>query len=285
MQILELRELDKKQIEDIENLEETCKNYDKTKGGAFLSNEINFNKEINCFFLLYEEEILVSFLAMFIPTSQQAEISTYTLPEKRKKGFFKILLESAINELRKYDVREILFVHEPSSNDGRLTLRKFNVKYDFSEYLLVYKKDKFTKAQNKLKLYQIINQDVDEIAKLYMGIFNKTLEEGKAIVNRAIESKDRISYMAKVDNEIVGICSISLEGGNAFICGLGISTKYRGLGYGKEILSKGIEKALTLDIKDIYLEVDSKNHTAYNLYINNGFKIKTQLDYYRYLIQ
>jgi len=36
MQILELRELDKKQIEDIENLEEACKNYDKTKGSAFL---------------------------------------------------------------------------------------------------------------------------------------------------------------------------------------------------------------------------------------------------------
>jgi ribosomal protein S18 acetylase RimI-like enzyme len=284
VQILELRELDKNQIKEIENLEETCKNYDKTKGGAFLSNEINFNKEINCFLLLYEEEILVSFLAMFIPTSQEAEISACTLPEYRRKGFFKRLLESAINELRKYDVREILFVNETSSNDGKLTLRKFNVKYDFSEYLLVYEKDKFNKTQNKLKLYEIINQDVDEIAKLHTDIFNKTLEEGKAIINRAIESKDRISYMAKIDNEIVGICSISLEGSNAFICGLGISTKYRGLGYGKEILSKGIEKALTLDIKDIYLEVDSKNHIAYNLYINNGFIIKTQLDYYRYII-
>ncbi len=284
MQILELRELDKNQIKEIENLEETCKNYDKTKGGAFLSNEINFNKEINCFLLLYEEEILVSFLAMFIPTSQEAEISACTLPEYRRKGFFKRLLESAINELRKYDVREILFVNETSSNDGKLTLRKFNVKYGFSEYLLVYEKDKFNKTQNKLKLYEIINQDVDEIAKLHTDIFNKTLEEGKAIINRAIESKDRISYMAKIDNEIVGICSISLEGSNAFICGLGISTKYRGLGYGKEILSKGIEKALTLDIKDIYLEVDSKNHIAYNLYINNGFIIKTQLDYYRYII-
>jgi len=284
VQILELRELDKNQIKEIENLEETCKNYDKTKGGAFLSNEINFDKEINCFFLLYEKEILVSFLAMFIPTSQEAEISACTLPEYRRKGFFKRLLESAINELRKYDVREILFVNETSSNDGKLTLRKFNVKYDFSEYLLVYEKDKFNKTQNKLKLYEIINQDVDEIAKLHTDIFNKTLEEGKAIINRAIESKDRISYMAKIDNEIVGICSIRLEGSNAFICGLGISTKYRGLGYGKEILSKGIEKALTLDIKDIYIEVDSKNHIAYNLYINNGFIIKTQLDYYRYII-
>jgi len=284
VQILELRELNKNQIEAIENLEETCKNYDKTKGGAFLSNEINFNKEINCFFLLYEEEILVSFLAMFIPTSQEAEISACTLPEYRRKGFFKRLLECAINELRKHGVREILFVNETSCNDGRLTLGKFNVKYEFSEYLLVYKRDKFTKTQNKLKLYEIINQDVDEIAKLHTDIFNKTLEEVKAIINRIIESKDRISYMAKIDNEIVGICSISLEGSNAFICGLGVSTKYRGLGYGKEILNKGIEKALTLDIKDIYLEVDSKNHIAYNLYINNGFIIKTQLDYYRYII-
>lgn len=284
MQILELRELDNKQIEDIKNLEGICQRYDETKGSAFLSNEINFSKEVNCFFLLYEEETLVSFLSMFIPRSKEAEVSAYTLPEKRKKGFFKILLESAINELRKYGVKEILFVHEPSSNDGMLALKKLNVVYDFSEYLLVYSQDEFIKRDGKLKLAPITIQDVDEIAKLHMDIFNKTLEEGKAIVNRAIESKDRISYMAKVDNEIVGICSISLEGSNAFICGLGISTKHRGLGYGKEILSKGIEKALTMDIKDIYLEVDSKNHTAYNLYINNGFIIKTQLDYYRYLI-
>ncbi|WP_346936433.1 GNAT family N-acetyltransferase [Clostridium sp.] len=284
MQILELRELDKRQIEDIKNLEGICQKYDKTKGSVFLSNEINFSKEINCFFLLYEEETLVSFVSMFIPRSKEAEVSAYTLPEKRKKGFFKILLESAINELRKYGVKEILFVHETSSNDGMLVLKKFNAIYDFSEYLLVYRQDEFIKRDGKLKLAPITIQDIDEIAKLNMDIFNKTLEEGKAIVNRAIESKDRISYMAKVDNEIVGICSISLEGGNAFICGLGISTKYRGLGYGKEILSKGIEKALTLDIKDIYLEVDSKNHTAYNLYINNGFIIKTQLDYYRYII-
>ena len=284
MQILELRELDKNQIEDIKNLEGICQRYDKTKGSAFLSNEINFSKEVNCFFLLYEEETLVSFISMFIPTSKEAEVSAYTLPEKRKKGFFKILLESAVNELRKYGVKEILFVHEPSSNDGMLVLKKLNVVYDFSEYLLVYSQDEFIKRDGKLKLAPITIQDVDEIAKLHMDIFNKTLEEGKAIVNRAIESKDRISYMAKVDDEIVGICSISLEGGNAFICGLGISTKHRGLGYGKEILSKGIEKALTMDIKDIYLEVDSKNHTAYNLYINNGFIIKTQLDYYRYLI-
>ncbi|WP_346917219.1 GNAT family N-acetyltransferase [Clostridium sp.] len=284
MQILELRELDNKQIEDIKNLEGICQRYDETKGSAFLSNEINFSKEVNCFFLLYEEETLVSFLSMFIPRSKEAEVSAYTLPEKRKKGFFKILLESAINELRKYGVKEILFVHEPSSNDGMLALKKLNVVYDFSEYLLVYSQDEFIKRDGKLKLAPITIQDVDEIAKLHMDIFNKTLEEGKAIVNRAIESKDRISYMAKVDNEIVGICSISLEGSNAFICGLGISTKHRGLGYGKEILSKGIEKALTMDIKDIYLEVDSKNHTAYNLYINNGFIIKTQIDYYRYLI-
>lgn len=284
MQILELRELEKRQIEDIKNLEEVCQRYDKTKGSAFLSNEINFSKEVNCFFLLYEEETLVSFLSMFIPRSKEAEISAYTLPEKRREGFFKILLESAINELRKYGVKEILFVHEPSSNEGMLALKKFNAIYDFSEYLLVYSQDEFIKRDGKLKLAPITIQDIDEIAKLNMDIFNKTLEEGKAIVNRAIESKDRISYMAKVDNEIVGICSISLEEGNAFICGLGVSTKHRGRGYGKEILRKIIEKASTMDIKDIYLEVNSKNHKEYNLYINNGFKIKTQLDYYRYLI-
>jgi len=164
VQILELRELDKNKIEDIKDLEGICQSYDKTKGSAFLSNEINFSKEVNCFFLLYEEETLVSFLSMFIPTSKEAEVSAYTLPEKRKKGFFKILLESAINELRKYGVKEILFVHEPSSNDGMLALKKLNVIYDFSEYLLVYSQDEFIKRDGKLKLSPITIQDIDKIA-------------------------------------------------------------------------------------------------------------------------
>jgi len=65
---------------------------------------------------------------------------------------------------------------------------------------------------------------------------------------------------------------------------LGISPKYQGHGYGKEMLNLLLEKLLSMDINNIILEVDSENNRAYNLYTKNGFKIKTQFDYYRYII-
>ena len=58
---------------------------------------------------------------------------------------------------------------------------------------------------------------------------------------------------------------------------MGISPKYQGQGYGKEILNLLIEKMMDMDINDILLEVDSENHVAYNLYTKSGFEIKLRL--------
>ncbi|MEG1255578.1 GNAT family N-acetyltransferase [Clostridium sp.] len=285
MKILELQELNEQQIKDIRKLEGICKEYDGIKGDVFLSNELNFNKEIKCYFLSYEGETLISFIYMFMPTLQEAEVSAYTLPDERQKGYFKLLLEKAVEELNNYGVRKILFVHEPKSKNAKCVLKRLDVKYDFSEYLLVYDSTNSLECNSKLKLVPVQKENVNEIAALHVDIFNKSLEIGQSMVNRALDSEDRIPYMAKLNNEIIGIGSISLENKDGFICGLGISSKHQGKGYGKEILNLLIEKMLTMDINDILLEVDSENHIAYNLYTKSGFKIKTQFDYYRYLLK
>jgi len=69
------------QLASILNLENTAFKEDALTNHAFLSNEINFNKEPPCFYMGYENNELVAFLTTFIPTSFEAEILAVTHPE------------------------------------------------------------------------------------------------------------------------------------------------------------------------------------------------------------
>jgi len=178
----------------------------------------------------------------------------------------------------------MLFVHEPTSKGAKYILEKLNTKYDFSEYVLVYNSTNSLKCNSKLKLVPLQRENADKIAALQADIFKRSLEVGQTMVNRALDSEEMIPYIAKFNDEVIGVCNINLENNDGCICGLGISPKYQGHGYGKEMLNLLLEKLLSMDINNIILEVDSENNRAYNLYTKNGFKIKTQFDYYRYII-
>lgn len=284
MNILQSNKLNSEQVRDIEDLEKVCQKHDGLKDMVSLSNELNFDQDINCYFLLYDEEKLISFLSMFIPTQKEAEISAYTLPNKRNNGHFKGLFEKAVNQLNRYNVKETLFVHEPASKEGKYVLDKLNAKYEFSEYLLGYSLDNVLKHNDKLKIETAMHGNISEMIKLNMDVFCENFASTQSMVIKSIESEKILSYIAKFNNEIIGVCNCNVESEDVSIFGVGISPKYQGRGFGKEMLNRVIEKLLNMDIKNITLEVSSINNRAYNLYKSNGFKVKTQYDYYRYLL-
>lgn len=281
MKILELKCLNESQVADIRNLERICQRYEKLKGDLFLANEINFNHEIKCFYLLYDEDRLISCLTMFVPTSKEAEISAYTLPSHRGKGYFDTLLNRAIEELKLYSISDILFVEEPNGNDAKGVLKKLNAKYEYSEYLMVYNREFFKNQNTKLTLQPIPQEKIEDMISLNTDIFGGSFEDEKSMIINSINSPKIISYMAILGDEIIGTCNVNLEE-EASIFGLGISQRYQGKGYGKEMLNLLLKILINMGIKDITLEVDSNNGRAYNLYIKSGFKVKTRFDYYRY---
>jgi len=95
----------KKELKEVERI---CKAHDMLNSNLFLDTSMNFNPNINSVFLIYEGDQLVSFVSMFIPTQEDAEISAYTLPEYRQRGYFKKLLIEAMTEARKYNIRYLL---------------------------------------------------------------------------------------------------------------------------------------------------------------------------------
>lgn len=284
MIIKKLNKLNNHIMEEIREVERSCKEYDKLEGNLFLDTSLNFNQEIEGNILLYEEKKLVSFITMFIPTSEEAEISAYTLPEYRQRGYFKRLLTEAIEEIKKYKIQDLVFVCEPQSVDGIETIKKLKVELEFTEYFLRFKdlSEKRELSKNRsLKLYKAKPEDIENIISLSQDIFENSYEDARNIIIRTFEADSRLQYIAKLDEVLVGMGTVSFENDEASISGLGISTQYQGKGLGRDMLGLILSELKREGAENITIEVDSDNEVAFNLYKKCGFEAEASFNYYR----
>ena len=266
------------QIRQIRELEKICQGHEGLKRSVFLSNEINFDQSIDCFYLLYEEDRLMAFLSLFIPLEEEAEVSAYTLPGQRKKGYFHLLLKKAAEELEKYKIGRILFVHEPLGTDAKHILETLRTEYAYSEYLMAFDRAGFQKHSGALRLELSAATDIPEIAALDSELFGNDYEESVSIIQKSLDSPTIKVYSAFLGDKRIGLCNANTENGNSSIFGVGISPKYQGKGHGREMLHLLLEQLMQVS-GDITLEVSSTNSIAFRLYLTSGFRVKTQFDY------
>lgn len=283
MNIKACNELKDNIISEIRTIEEVCNAQDNLKSNTFLDNSMNFNKEIKSLFLAYEEDKLVSFLNIFIPTSKEGEISACTLPEYRHKGYFKALFKEAVQELNKYKVDDVLLVLEDKAEAAKSIAINLGAKYDFSEYLLRFTGDANLQLipPSSIKVLEAKIEHLEAMVKLAQATFNDSYEDAKAMINNAFETEGRKQYIIKLEENIIGMAGASFEEGEASIFGVGILPEYRGKGYSKILLNEVIKDIYINHTKSITLEVNSSNNIAFNLYTKNGFTIDNAFHYYR----
>lgn len=282
MTILAINQLSKEQTEQVSELIGVCRSYDKLKGDICLSSELNFNQQMKCFFLLYDEGKLISFLSLFAPDASEAEISAFTLPEYRQKGYFAQLLHAANEELKRFNVQEVLFVQEPCSAQAKKVLQKLGATLAHSEYLMSYTQGILKDSGSGMKLVLAEEKHVEQIIALNFEIFDeKTMLMSESMVKKCMESPKIDYYVAIVQDEIVGIFNVNFENEEVSIFGLGIAPKHQGKGYGKDMLLLAVQELKNRGFEKISLEVNSINDKAFHLYQKYGFEVRAQFDYYR----
>lgn len=284
MIIKEISKVSEELMQEIRQLEAICKKHDNLRQDIFLDSSLNFNRDIKSLFLLYEDNKLISVLFMFIPTSDEAEISGFTRPEYRKNGYFNSLLDRAVNELKKYNVPDILFTCEAQSSDGKAAIKRLNADYDFAEYTLRYNKphaEYSNKYLNKVELHKANREDTKTLVNISQQIFHDSYENAESMVMKAFECQFRQLYIVVLDGEAIGKGGISFEDEGAYIFGFGIVPKYQGKGFGKASLQLMLKEVAEQNIDKIVIEVDSKNESAFNLYKKCGFEVQTSYEYYR----
>lgn len=280
--------LSSKEKDDIQSLENRCNVVEGLKNRAYLSNEINFNKELPCFYMAYDHGKLKAFLTTFVPTSEVAEITGFTAPKARRKGYFKNLFLFAKEILLEAGVKKVLFQLEPNGISALKAIDSFKpTRLERSEYTMSCKQMVDDISNNELKFIMLEEGNKDIYIKLNNEIFNEVFEDqddNENLVNAILNSDMRIAFIAYYETEPIGIFNLAYEEEMAYCYGVGISKKHQGRGFGKQLMTFALNEGLK-HTKKIVLDVDSNNPTAYNLYLKCGFEVDFQVDYYLYELE
>ena len=276
--ILETCNLTPEQCSEIKNLETLCYRQDGLGNHAWLSNEINFDKEFPCFYLGYAGKELVAFLTIFIPTSQEAEIVAFTHPEHCRKGYFKKLYHRAVINLQKIGISRMIVAVEPKSKNGVQALNCFAHEWIRSEYRMIYQGAAPSENLSTISFIIVTESNKHIFSAILEEAFND-IDDNENFVDAVIKNPDRKGFIAYLADEPMGVFSLNLEDGNAFLYGVGILFQFRGKGLGKYLVYEAIRCGLYCS-SAIVLDVDSGNPPAKKLYSSCGFSTTFQVDYH-----
>ena len=100
----------------------------------------------------------------------------------------------------------------------------------------------------------------------------KARGEASEMAVDASEVGSEISEKSGEAERIVGIIGLRDIAGEAEITNVAVKGEYRGLGIGRKLLEKALDRCSQLKINDVTLEVRASNQVAINLYESVGFK-------------
>lgn len=280
MEIVQTNHLTDEQKRDIRALDRACAAADGADNRISLDNTINFVRDMDSFFLLYESGALIGLISVFAPTHDTAEISACVHPKFRRQGYFRQLLACACTEAKKCGYEKLLFVHESSMAAGKAIAQKWGLKIEHSEYLLHYEGGEVAQGNSGLEVRRAHETDLGEMARLSAETFGETTEDARHLVESAYRDVNRLNFVAFADGAMIGIGGVNTGEPELYIFGLGVSPRYQGKGYGRSMLAQIVREMQQTDSREIVLEVDSENMGAFHLYTSSGFKVRAQYDYY-----
>jgi len=284
MEIIGITSLTENQIAQIQELQQYCMAYDGSGRELFLSNGINYHKEMPCFFLSYLNDILCGVLIVFAPTIETAEISAYVHPSHRRNGVFTGMLLDAWQVIHQFNITKVLLVTDAVAVTCKEILSKWQGVLSHSEYLLAYQggeKPASFPFANQCLIREAEETDLEKMVQLNMAGFGEDQGNAAHMVRENFKHKQTRCFVGLLGNVIFGLGNVRKEGSDFYICGFIVSPAYQGKGMGRFLLYQILKQLNPTPDESITLEVDSENQGAYFLYTTSGFEVQSQADYYR----
>jgi len=284
---IKLKEIiDVDDYEKIKNLEKLCLEADHTSLKLELDYKLSSVKLKNDAivsineFMYYSEDDLIGYMGICDFGGEDLEVNGMVHPSYRRKGIFKRLFSLVEDEWQRRS-KSMLLLSDNSSIPGIEFIKSVCNNYEHSEYDMLLDMDaKQEIKKNSVKLRKAEKDDAKEIAKQNSIYFNiEFVEEDNSETGDNIYKN--ITYMAELDNHIIGKVRIEKNNHAGGIYGLGVLPEYRNKGYGREILIMAVDELKKYNANKIFLQVLTNNKNALNLYKSCGFEEKYTMDYYK----
>lgn len=217
------------------------------------------------FFLLYDNQNLISALTLFFPENDLCECSAFTQPEHRRRGHFSQLFDAALREIQRYEEElsldvELCFPVDTGCPDTKAVLQALEAEFWYCEHLM------------SLSLNEMSN-------------FHRSPFDNFIAMSRQSEHEYHF-LLADSDAQnpavLVGRCHLAIQNSSAYLYGFEITERLRKQGYGEACLWKQLSVLTHSGIRRITLQVSGENAPALALYKKAGFQITETLSYYLY---
>jgi ribosomal protein S18 acetylase RimI-like enzyme len=271
--------LSKKEINDIKMLQEICE-----KDGS-LQLKLNFDmletrsdnhKED---FFHYEEGKLAGFLGSYY-FGNKVEICGMVHPGYRRRGIFTKLLDLALEEAKKREVRIVLLNAPTESQSAKEFLRNIPCSLTMVEHQMKWHKIELIDDSTIIVRPSFSEEDLEaeiQLDVLCFGLNEKEARQYK-LENKDLKTDRRL--IIETGGKIAGKMRLSEINGESWIYGFAIFPELQGKGIGRKALSKVVnienDKGLS-----IFLEVEAVNSLALKLYESCGFRSYHSQDYYK----
>lgn len=250
MNIINANTLTTNQYNDARKLIEICKEADGSRGISFFEQEMNEIELYPCFYMIYDENNLISYASVFIPEKGICEVYANVRPDMRNRGYFTRMLSLIRKNNEKFGINTMYIVNDPSCVSGTESLESLGAVKESSDYLMSLDFNKIEKPKGILSLESEKNGSTEE-------------------------------YIGYLEDEEVGHCYVEHIRECASIYGFWIEEEYRNRGYGTEMLLLMVESLIGHGSEKILLHVNDANVSAYNMYYNHGFTKEEQIDYWK----
>lgn len=284
MKIQKLKYLNPKQEKKVRDLIKECQDYEPITLMPSLTNQDNYDPSMPCFYLLYDNQELLSFLSLFLPSESYGEAMGFTHPMARGRGFFTRLWEAALDDL--IDViedMELLFVTDGKSPDAKKALKALDGEYQYSElFMEKLISDSADSLPRSIFTFKKLDsqEDAQEIFTLHENIFYEGESASRRFVQGLTDSQAETFAAYLEDGTFAGIFHLTYPGEDtAYLFGFGIESSLQRQGYGRRLLSD-CQACLRPGTGKITLQVNSFNEAAMALYSHSGFSEISRREYY-----
>lgn len=240
-------------------------------------------------FLCHDGDQLVGYLGAMRTQGISYELNGLVAPDYRRQGIFSRLLEMAVAQHQtiyhgkdKVDAIQLLCDRESAS--GQQWLKSIPYKPHHTEYEMYLDLEAFkVNPVDEPHLERATRAQAPLVNSINAAAFKMPLDAMPLVDPEALQKEGMHIFMLHLGDEIIGKSHLQLIDGQGGIFGLALLPDYQGKGYGMTLLQKSVVKLLEMGAQQVFLQVSATNENALKLYLQNGFKITSTMDYLEYL--
>lgn len=273
-----LTELNLSQFSDVKLLLASCEKNDK--GGPLIySNSLLSTRLPPVNGLIYFQHKLIAFISAYFFYKTACECSLMVSPDYRKQGLAKFLLEKLIPVLKLQHMEAVYFSASPSFPTQEFSQLSF---YACEYQLTLSLSQPLNEISHRLNFRSANMEDIEKLLKIDQACFANY--DAETMIQRF---KDTISsphyhiFVGELEGKIIAKAHIKWHQQEAILSDIAVLPAYQRRGYGSEIVHACLIETQQRGFKHVLLEVESDNKSALKLYLNHGFKVEKETNFWK----